>query len=103
MLTSKLYLSFPQVAERALLVWGSEEALEEERERRMENREKSKQKKYDKKVKGQPDLSVRCHAKVHSHTVLNVAISDYLLLANFLFIFLTEHKKNLTSVYISKP
>ena len=41
------------MAERALEVWGSEEAIEEEREKRSENKEKMKQKKFDKKVKGQ--------------------------------------------------
>jgi DNA-repair protein complementing XP-A cells len=41
------------VAERALEVWGSEEALEEEREKRADKRDQMKQKKYEKKVKGQ--------------------------------------------------
>ena len=35
-------------------VWGSEEAIEEEKELREEKRHLSKQKKYDKKVKGTP-------------------------------------------------
>jgi len=46
----KLYLEI-KVAERAMLVWESEENLEAERELRQEKRDKAKQKKYDKKVK----------------------------------------------------
>ena len=41
-----------QVAERSLEVWGSDEKLEEEKERRLDNKEKVKKKKFDKKVKG---------------------------------------------------
>ncbi|XP_021370779.1 DNA repair protein complementing XP-A cells-like isoform X2 [Mizuhopecten yessoensis] len=41
----------PQVYERAIEVWGSEESIEEAHEKRAENREKTKQKKFDKKVK----------------------------------------------------
>ncbi|KAM8801902.1 DNA repair protein complementing XP-A cells isoform 2-T2 [Rhynchonycteris naso] len=46
----KLYLKL-QIVKRALEVWGSLEALEEEKEVRQKNREKMKQKKFDKKVK----------------------------------------------------
>ena len=41
-----------QVEARALEVWGSEENIEEQHEKRSENREKTKQKKFDKRVKG---------------------------------------------------
>ncbi|XP_060072220.1 DNA repair protein complementing XP-A cells homolog [Ylistrum balloti] len=41
----------PQVYQRAIEVWGSEESIEEAHEKRAENREKSKQKRFDKKVK----------------------------------------------------
>jgi hypothetical protein len=40
------------VEQRALEVWGSEEQLEAERERREEERAKSKVKKYNKQLKG---------------------------------------------------
>jgi DNA-repair protein complementing XP-A cells len=40
------------VERRALEVWGSEEQLEAERERREEERAKSKVKKYNKQLKG---------------------------------------------------
>ena len=33
-------------------MWGSEENIEEQHEKRSENREKTKQKKFDKRVKG---------------------------------------------------
>ena len=33
-------------------VWGSEEKLEEAKDKRADNRDKAKQKKFDKKVKG---------------------------------------------------
>ncbi|KAK3083830.1 hypothetical protein FSP39_003761 [Pinctada imbricata] len=46
----KLYYE-PQIYDRAMEVWGSEEGLEEAKDKRTENREKSKQKKFDKKVK----------------------------------------------------
>ncbi|XP_037545672.1 DNA repair protein complementing XP-A cells [Nematolebias whitei] len=46
----KLYLQM-QVVERSLEVWGSEEALEEARERREGNKEAQKQKRFNKKVK----------------------------------------------------
>ncbi|XP_065217677.1 DNA repair protein complementing XP-A cells [Planococcus citri] len=46
----KLYL-LPQVEERALEIWGSEEKLIEELENREEKRSKTKQKKYEKKMK----------------------------------------------------
>lgn len=46
----KLYLQL-QVEKRALEVWGSEDALEQERERREEKKEKSKYKKYQKQMK----------------------------------------------------
>ena len=38
---------------RSLEIWGDEEAMEEERERRMNARDKKKQKQFDKKVKGE--------------------------------------------------
>ncbi|KAI0242933.1 XPA_C domain-containing protein [Lamellibrachia satsuma] len=46
----KLYLE-SQIKERALEVWESEEAMEEERERRTENKQKVKLKKFDKRMK----------------------------------------------------
>uniref|UniRef100_A0ABD2W8C0 XPA C-terminal domain-containing protein n=1 Tax=Trichogramma kaykai TaxID=54128 RepID=A0ABD2W8C0_9HYME len=46
----KLYLQI-QIEERALMVWGSEEALLEEREKRDEKRAEGKIKKFNKKVK----------------------------------------------------
>lgn len=46
----RLYLQL-QVEKRALEIWGSEEALEEEREKREEKKEKSKFKKYQKNMK----------------------------------------------------
>ncbi|XP_040860520.1 DNA repair protein complementing XP-A cells [Ochotona curzoniae] len=46
----KLYLKL-QIVQRALEVWGSQEALEAAKEVRQENREKMRQKKFDKKVK----------------------------------------------------
>ncbi|ESP05656.1 hypothetical protein LOTGIDRAFT_103099 [Lottia gigantea] len=46
----KLFLEY-QVQERAMEVWGSEEAIEEERENRNEKKDKAKQKKFDKRVK----------------------------------------------------
>ncbi|XP_072051310.1 DNA repair protein complementing XP-A cells-like [Amphiura filiformis] len=46
----KLYLRL-QVEKRALNIWGSEEEIEEAREKRQQNKEKMKQKKFDKKVK----------------------------------------------------
>ncbi|KAH8851831.1 DNA repair protein complementing XP-A cells like [Schistosoma japonicum] len=47
----RLYLE-AQIAERALEIWGSEDALEEERVRRLKRNEESKLKSYNKKVKG---------------------------------------------------
>lgn len=41
-----------QVEKRALLVWGSEDALEEAIEKKEDQREVKKQKKYNKKMKG---------------------------------------------------
>ena len=41
-----------QISERALEVWESEEAIEEEREKRLENKQKVKVKKFDKRMKG---------------------------------------------------
>ncbi|XP_011500076.1 PREDICTED: DNA repair protein complementing XP-A cells homolog [Ceratosolen solmsi marchali] len=46
----KLYLQI-QIEERALQVWGSEEALLEEREKRESNRQEAKIKKFNRKVK----------------------------------------------------
>lgn len=48
----QIYISYSQVIQRSLEIWGSEEALEEAKESRQDNREKMKQKKFDKKVKG---------------------------------------------------
>jgi hypothetical protein len=42
-----------QVVARSLEIWGDEEAMEEERERRAGARDKKKQKQFDKKVKGE--------------------------------------------------
>lgn len=47
----KLYLEI-QIAERAFEVWGGEEALEQEKERREKKREDIKKKKFDKKITG---------------------------------------------------
>ena len=47
-----MYTWFLKVSERALEVWGSEEAIEQEREDRIEKRDVAKKKKFDKKVKG---------------------------------------------------
>lgn len=41
-----------QVEQRALEVWGSEEALEEEREKREERKQKSKKRTFDKMITG---------------------------------------------------
>lgn len=41
-----------QVEKRCMEVWGSEEALEEAREKREDNKEVQKQKRFNKKVKG---------------------------------------------------
>lgn len=41
----------PQVYKRAMEIWGNEDKIEEEREKRDENKEKTKRKKFDKKVK----------------------------------------------------
>jgi DNA-repair protein complementing XP-A cells len=46
----KLYLQI-QIEERALQVWGSEEALLEERDKREISRQEAKIKKFNKKVK----------------------------------------------------
>ncbi|VDP39094.1 unnamed protein product [Schistosoma mattheei] len=46
----RLYLE-AQIAERALEIWGSEDALEKEREKRLKRNEESKLKSYSKKVK----------------------------------------------------
>ncbi|GAB6019593.1 hypothetical protein CHUAL_001160 [Chamberlinius hualienensis] len=46
----KLFLE-SQVFERAIEVWGSEEQIEEEREKRTDKREKSRRKKFEKSVK----------------------------------------------------
>uniref|UniRef100_A0AA85K0R8 XPA C-terminal domain-containing protein n=1 Tax=Trichobilharzia regenti TaxID=157069 RepID=A0AA85K0R8_TRIRE len=67
----RLYLE-AQVAERALEIWGSEEALEEERERRIKRNEESKLKSYSKKVKElklqtRSSLYMKVH-KSHEHT-----------------------------------
>ena len=43
---------FIQVIQRSQEVWGSEEKIEEEKERKLEKRDKAKQKKFDQKVKG---------------------------------------------------
>ncbi len=46
-----------KVIARALEIWGDEEAMGEERERRANARDKKKQKQFDKKVKGEHRLS----------------------------------------------
>ena len=48
--------SFQKVVARSLEIWGDEEAMEEERDRRMNARDKKKQKQFDKKVKGEHHL-----------------------------------------------
>ncbi|CAH8461512.1 unnamed protein product [Heterobilharzia americana] len=67
----RLYLE-AQIAERALEIWGCEEALEEERERRLKRNEESKLKSYSKKVKElklqtRSSLYMKVH-KSHEHT-----------------------------------
>ena len=53
MLTKQSSLSFVyQVIKRSEEVWGSEEKIEEAKERKLEKRDKAKQKKFDQKVKG---------------------------------------------------
>jgi DNA-repair protein complementing XP-A cells len=66
----RLYLRF-QVEERALEVWGTEELLEEERDKRLGKRHKRKQKQYENKIKNLR-MSVRSslytkQSKAHSH------------------------------------
>jgi len=46
----KLYLEL-QVHKRAMEVWGDEETLEEQKEKRVDNKEKAKRKKYEKRIK----------------------------------------------------
>jgi len=41
-----------QIQKRALEIWGSEDAIKEEKERRKVHRVKAKQKQFDKKMKG---------------------------------------------------
>ena len=60
-----------QVIARSLEIWGDEEAMEEERERRMNARDKKKQKQFDKKVKGEQI----CNSISH-----NLEDSDHLIL-----------------------
>ncbi|GFG35209.1 hypothetical protein Cfor_01313 [Coptotermes formosanus] len=60
----KLYLEL-QVEQRALEVWGSEEQLQAERERREEERAKSKVKKYNKQLKA---LRMRVRSSLYDHT-----------------------------------
>ncbi|CAH8461866.1 unnamed protein product [Schistosoma mattheei] len=66
----RLYLE-AQIAERALEIWGSEDALEKEREKRLKRNEESKLKNYSKKVKElklqtRSSLYTRVH-KSHEH------------------------------------
>lgn len=68
----KLYLHL-QIEKRALEVWGSEEALLEEKEMRDEKRHKSKAKKYNKQLKVlrmsvRSSLYDRTSAAAHTHT-----------------------------------
>ena len=49
---------FGQVKRRSLEVYGTEEDLEEAREKKAENRDKAKQKQFDKKVKGSQGVEV---------------------------------------------
>ncbi|XP_045108337.1 DNA repair protein complementing XP-A cells homolog [Portunus trituberculatus] len=67
----KLYLKL-QVEKRALEVWGSEEALEEELQKKEEQKQKNKLKKYNKKMK-ELRMNVRSSlytraSKTHTHT-----------------------------------
>ena len=41
-----------QVNKRAMEVWGNEQSLEDEKERREDNKDKAKRKKYEKRIKG---------------------------------------------------
>jgi len=61
----RLYLKF-QIEERALLVHGSEEQLEEELERREERRATKKQKVYDKKMKS---LSMQVRSSLYKRNL----------------------------------
>lgn len=68
----KLYLHL-QIEKRALEVWGSEEALLEEKEMRDEKRNTSKAKKYNKQLKAlrmsvRSSLYDRTSAAAHTHT-----------------------------------
>ena len=56
---------------RSLEIWGDEEAMEEERERRMNARDKKKQKQFDKKVKGE---------QIYNSISHNLEDSDHLIL-----------------------
>ena len=60
-----------QVIARSLEIWGDEEAMEEERERRMNARDKKKQKQFDKKVKGE---------QIYNSISHNLEDSDHLIL-----------------------
>ena len=40
------------VNKRAMEVWGNEQSLEDEKERREDNKDKAKRKKYEKRIKG---------------------------------------------------
>lgn len=41
-----------QVNKRAMEVWGDEQSLEDEKEKREDNKDKAKRKKYEKRIKG---------------------------------------------------
>ncbi|VEL32301.1 unnamed protein product [Protopolystoma xenopodis] len=47
----RLYLE-AQIAQRALDVWGSEDAIESERERRAKRKEDNRVRQYEKKIRG---------------------------------------------------
>ena len=50
-------------------VWGDEEKLEDERDRRCENREKAKKKNFDKRVRGNKDTVLKALSGTHHFLV----------------------------------
>lgn len=67
----KLYLK-PQIIDRAIMVHGSQEAIQEEKEKRMLKRKQSKQKKFTKKIQDlrmdvRSSLFVKDLDKTHEH------------------------------------
>jgi len=69
----KLYLRM-QVEKRALEVWGTEEALEEEHEKREERRDQLKVKKFNKKLKA---LKMQVRGSLYKKVDISVHEHDY--------------------------